>query len=54
MPAAIRRFVLALRDLPTSRILSAWSAGLLIVLIGFTDSLVLTVHAAEAAGLTPA
>jgi benzoate membrane transport protein len=54
LPAAIRRFVLALCDLPTSLILSTWSAGLLIVLIGFTGSLALTVPAAEAAGLTPA
>jgi benzoate membrane transport protein len=54
MLVAVRRFALTMRDLPASLTLPAWSAGLLIVLIGFTGSLVLTVPAAEAAGLTPA
>jgi benzoate membrane transport protein len=52
MRAGVHRFAQALRDLPGSLILPAWTAGMLIVLIGFTGSLVLTVPAAEAAGLT--
>jgi benzoate membrane transport protein len=54
MRANLRRLTQALRDLPGTLILPAWAAGLLIVLVGFTGSLVLTVPAAEAAGLTPA
>lgn len=54
MGAGVRRFARAVRDLPGSLALSAWAAGTLIVLIGFTGSLVLTVPAAEAAGLSPA
>jgi benzoate membrane transport protein len=54
MNASTRRLLLALRDLPTSLIVPTWIAGLLIVLIGFTGSLVLTVPAAEAAGLSQA
>lgn len=54
MRAAARRFAHAVRDLPGSLILPAWTAGMLIVLIGFTGSLVLTVPAAEAAGLSAA
>ncbi|MCU0495456.1 MAG: benzoate/H(+) symporter BenE family transporter, partial [Chloroflexaceae bacterium] len=53
MRAGFSRFIHALRDLPAALILPAWTAGLLIVLIGFTGSLVLTVPAANAAGLTP-
>jgi benzoate membrane transport protein len=52
--AGARRLWWAVRDLPASLILPAWAAGFLVVLIGFTGSLVLTVPAAEAAGLTPA
>jgi benzoate membrane transport protein len=53
MLAALRRLGRNIIDLPGSLILPAWSAGLLAVIIGFTGSLVLTVPAAEAAGLTP-
>jgi benzoate membrane transport protein len=53
MLAALGRVRGSLRDLPGALILPAWSAGLLIVLVGFTGSLVLTVPAANAAGLTP-
>lgn len=54
MRSGLRRFGQAVRDLPGSLILPAWTAGTLIVLIGFTGSLVLTVPAAEAAGLSAA
>jgi benzoate membrane transport protein len=54
MRSALRRFIQTLRDLPGSLIPSAWIAGMLIVIIGFTGSLVLTVPAAQAAGLSPA
>ncbi|NTU80267.1 MAG: benzoate/H(+) symporter BenE family transporter [Chloroflexales bacterium] len=54
MRSGVHRFTQALRDLPGSLILPTWAAGMLIVLIGFTGSLVLTVPAAEAAGLTTA
>jgi benzoate membrane transport protein len=42
------------RDLPKAFTLSAWVAGFLAVLVGFTGSLVLVVPAAEAAGLSTA
>jgi benzoate membrane transport protein len=54
MRPAFHRLAQAIRDLPSSLILPAWTAGLLIMIIGFTGSLVLTVPAATAAGLTPA
>lgn len=54
MFAALGRFRQNLRDLPSSLILPTWSAGFLIVLIGFTGSLVVVVPAAEAAGLSTA
>lgn len=54
MTTGLRRLAQALRDLPGALILPAWTAGLLIVIVGFTGSLVLTVPAAQAAGLTPA
>jgi benzoate membrane transport protein len=54
MGLALRRFWLAVSDLPRTLILPAWVAGTLIVLVGFTGSLVLTVPAAEAAGLSVA
>lgn len=53
MLAALRRLGRNIIDLPGSLILPAWSAGLLAMIIGFTGSLVLTLPAAEAAGLTP-
>lgn len=54
MRTGFHRFIQAVRDLPGALILPAWAAGLLIVIVGFTGSLVLTVPAAQAAGLTPA
>lgn len=54
MRAALGRFGRSIYDLPGSLILPAWAAGVLVVIVGFTGSLVLTVPAAEAAGLTPA
>src|SRR5262245_13042822 len=53
MLAAFARIRRNLFDLPGTLILPAWAAGLLIVIVGFTGSLVLTVPAAQAAGLTP-
>jgi benzoate membrane transport protein len=53
MLAALGRVRRNLVDLPGSLIVPAWVAGLLVVIIGFTGSLVLVVPAAEAAGLTP-
>jgi benzoate membrane transport protein len=54
MGRALREFWTNLRDLPASMTLSTWTAGLLIVLVGFTGSLVVVVPAAEAAGMTAA
>jgi benzoate membrane transport protein len=53
MLAALGRVRRNLLDLPGSLSVSAWVAGLLAVIIGFTGSLVLVVPAAEAARLTP-
>ncbi len=44
----------SLRDLPRALTASTWTAGLLILLVGFTGSLVLTFQAAENAKLSPA
>jgi benzoate membrane transport protein len=44
----------SLRDLPKALTASTWTAGLLILLVGFTGSLVLTFQAAENAKLSPA
>jgi benzoate membrane transport protein len=44
----------SLRDLPKALTASTWTAGLLIMLVGFTGSLVLTFQAAENAKLSPA
>jgi benzoate membrane transport protein len=43
----------SLRDLPRALTASTWTAGLLILLVGFTGSLVLTFQAAENAKLSP-
>jgi benzoate membrane transport protein len=48
------RFQQSLRDLPKALTASTWTAGLLIMLVGFTGSLVLTFQAAENAKLSPA
>lgn len=50
----MNRLAQALRELPTSLIPSVWVAGLVIVLVGFTGSLVLTFPLAENANLSPA
>jgi benzoate membrane transport protein len=42
----------SLRDLPKALTVSTWTAGLLILIVGFTGSLVLTFQAAENAKLT--
>jgi benzoate membrane transport protein len=44
----------SLRDLPKALTASTWTAGLLILLVGFTGSLVLTFQVAENAKLSPA
>ena len=44
----------SLRDLPKALILPAWIAGLLVVIVGFTGSLVLTFDVAERAKLSAA
>ncbi|MBC8074561.1 MAG: benzoate/H(+) symporter BenE family transporter, partial [Chloroflexales bacterium] len=54
MNTALARLRGSVRDLPQSLILPAWTAGVLVVIVGFTGSLVLTLPAAEAANLTPA
>jgi benzoate membrane transport protein len=53
MNGALARLRTSVRDLPQSLILPAWTAGVLVVIVGFTGSLVLTLPAAEAAHLTP-
>lgn len=53
MQSAFVRVRQSIRDLPGALILPAWIAGLIVVIIGFTGSLVLTVPAAAAAHLTP-
>jgi benzoate membrane transport protein len=53
MNSTIARVRGSIADLPRALILPAWTAGLLVVIVGFTGSLVLTVPAAEAAGLSP-
>ncbi len=52
MRMAVGRVWQNVRDLPRSLTLSAWVAGFLAVLVGFTGSLVLVVPAAEVAGLS--
>ena len=54
MTTPLARLRGSVRDLPASLILPAWTAGVLVVIVGFTGSLVLTLPAAEAAHLTPA
>lgn len=46
------RFQESIRDLPKALTASTWTAGLLILLVGFTGSLVLTFQAAENAKLS--
>ena len=53
MNVAFARLRGSIADLPRALILPAWLAGLLVVIVGFTGSLVLTVPAAQAAQLTP-
>ncbi|MBC8161513.1 MAG: benzoate/H(+) symporter BenE family transporter [Roseiflexaceae bacterium] len=48
------RVIRSITGLPGALIPSAWVAGLLIVIVGFTGSLVLVLPAAQSAGLTPA
>jgi benzoate membrane transport protein len=47
------RWQQSLRDLPRALTASTWTAGLLILLVGFTGSLVLAFQAAENAKLSP-
>ena len=51
--SALGRVRRSLFELPGALIPSAWVAGLLVVIVGFTGSLVLVVPAAKAAGLSP-
>jgi benzoate membrane transport protein len=48
-----RRFQQSIGHLPKALTSSTWTAGLLILLVGFTGSLVLTFQAAENANLSP-
>lgn len=54
MLAAFTRARSSITGLPGALILPAWVAGLLVVIVGFTGSLVLVAPAAEAANLSPA
>ena len=51
---ATSRLQQSLRELPKALTTSTWTAGLLILLVGFTGSLVLVFQAAENASLSPA
>lgn len=54
MLTSLNRVRSSITGLPGALILPAWIAGLLVVIVGFTGSLVLVAPAAEAAKLTPA